>query len=61
MKEVTPVTAKTRIDKIYKSNIGKPTYNKSEGELNFITDSETSIIKNLAQAKALITGRLTSS
>jgi hypothetical protein len=39
----------------------KPTYNKKVRELNYVSDSETSILEDLSQAKALVTGRLTSS
>lgn len=58
-----PVNSRrNKIDSIF-TNGGsyKPTYNKRLNELNYLTDAETRIINNLAEAKALVTGRLTSS
>lgn len=55
---------KNRLNKIFNGESKpayKPTYNSRIHHLNLLTDSETSILNNLAQAKALVTGKLTSS
>lgn len=50
-----------KLKSIYKGTLYTVTLNSSTGEINFLGSSDTPIIKNLAEANAQITGRLTSS
>lgn len=52
---------KRKLQNIYKGTLYNVTLNTSTGEINFLGNSDTPIIKDLAEANAQITGRLTSS
>ena len=60
---LTPAQINQKLNQIFgkgKSDI-KPTVNKQLGEINLLTDSNTRVMLELAEAKAQATGRLTSS
>ena len=52
---------KRKVQNIYKGTLYNVTLNNSTGEINFLGNSDTPIVKNLAEANAQVTGRLTSS
>ena len=60
---LTPVQINQKLNQIFGKGKGdiKPTVNKQLGEINLITDANTAVLLELAQAKAQATGRLTSS
>ena len=63
LNNLTPFQVNQKLNQIFgkgKSDI-KPTFNKQLGEINVITDSNTRVLLDLAEAKAQATGRLTSS
>ena len=60
---LTPTQISQKLNQIFgkgKSDI-KPVINKQLGEINLLTDSNTRVLLDLAEAKAQSTGRLTSS
>ena len=60
---LTPTQINQKLNQIFgkgKSDI-KPVVNKQLGEINLLTDSNTRVLLDLAEAKAQATGRLTSS
>lgn len=62
LKGLTPNDVRLKVKEIYgDSNPTIPTFNKNLNEINFLTEAESGILNELAQAKALVTGRLTSS
>lgn len=63
LNELTPTQINQKLNQIFgkgKSDI-KPVINKQLGEINLLTDSNTRVLLDLAEAKAQATGRLTSS
>lgn len=63
LNDLTPSQVNQKLNQIFgkgKSDI-KPVFNKQLGEINVITDSNTRVLLDLAEAKAQATGRLTSS
>ena len=63
LNELTPTQINQKLNQIFgkgKSDI-KPVVNKQLGEINLLTDSNTRVLLDLAEAKAQATGRLTSS
>lgn len=61
LKGLPKSSLKRKIEEIYGSSDAKPTINKWLNEINVLTEKESGILNLLAQAKALVTGRLTSS
>lgn len=63
LKDKNKAQTKRTIDKLFpiSTALYKPKYNNRLKEISFITDSDSALINTLAQAKALVTGRLTSS
>ena len=63
LNDLTPSQINQKLNQIFgkgKNDI-KPTFNKQLDEINVITDSNTRVLLDLAEAKAQATGRLTSS
>lgn len=61
LKGMTPRDIRRKVDEIYGTSDAKPTLNRKLNEINLLTEKESGILTLLAQAKALVTGRLTSS
>lgn len=61
LKGLNPRDTRRKVDEIYGNSDAKPTFNKKLNEINLLTEKESGILTLLAQAKALVTGRLTSS
>ena len=63
LKGLIPRDIRRKLNEIFgeQNSSFKPTINKKLNEINLLTEEESGILSVLAQAKALVTGRLTSS